>query len=64
MVSIEAPSSMVVTTDSSQALRSSRIFSRGPTRQISSTMEVGTAAAASSLRPSRYSCWILPASAS
>ena len=45
--------SRVVAMDSFQPSRSSRIFSFGPIRAVSSISAVGTAAAASSLRPSR-----------
>src|SRR5207248_9874502 len=46
-------SSIVVTIDERHSSTSSRIFSFGPTRAISSTIAVGTRAAASSLRPPR-----------
>ena len=45
--------SRVVAIDSRQPSRSSRIFSLGPIRAVSSIRAVGTAAAASSLRPAR-----------
>ena len=53
IVGTSPATSKVVTSDSRQRSRSSRIFSFGPIRQIASTSWVGTRAAASSLRPSR-----------
>src|SRR3954469_9910809 len=52
-ISGDPATSSVVTIDSRQASRSSRIFSRGPMSASSSTSRVGSAAPASSLRPSR-----------
>ncbi len=52
-VSVVPATKRVVAIDSFQASRSSRIFSLGPIRATSSMRAVGTAAAASSLWPSR-----------
>src|SRR5664280_2063987 len=52
-VLVSPATSKVVAMDSRQPSRSSRIFSFGPISAVSSMSAVGTAAAASSLRPSR-----------